>query len=81
MKRMSDVDSNNFYYLAGCVLANYYGDVPLEFRKKVVSKFKEWVDFKNGSNVLPTNRSSVESIVKSFLYEFNKGESRGRQRH
>lgn len=82
MRRIKyESNNNNFYYMAGVCIARYYGIVPLEFRKEMVSRFKEWMDAKYGSDVLPRSKATIDAIVQQFLYEFKKGERNGKQRH
>lgn len=82
MKRMKDESSNSsFYYMAGLCVGRYYGQAPIEFRQKVVSKFKEWVDARAGSDPLPTDQHTIKYIVQKFIVEFERREYRGKQRY
>jgi hypothetical protein len=81
MRKSNESNDSGFYYIAGLCFGHYFGDVPLEFRHKVVGKFKDWVLIKNGSNPLPDDRFTIDGIVRQFIYEFKKGEARAKYRH
>lgn len=72
--------NHSFYYMAGRCLGLNFGDEPNEFRNEIVSKFKKWVDYKLGDK-LPSTQTEVNALVRQFLYDLKKGESRGRNRY
>lgn len=76
MRKDSD-DYINFYYNAGLSAGKEFGSMPDSFRINFINKFMEYVDGRGGAIVF----NSSSEAVKSFLYEYKRGDSRGRKRY